>query len=259
MIDLLDRLCTPTTPGALLGAVHPDLGLGLRGCRPTGTVVRYVSHPEGEAVVIAVPTRLVSNGPNPAVGEMLSVALAVDGVLHAGSYRVLSVERDGSGAIAGSVRSRRLGAVIGSALGPGRAVTLLVPSGADDVVSRRLSEPALLGHRVWLDTSPGYTGIDLRDRAHDADTSPGDEAERRVRFSVDGLVASAGPQDRLLDVAHAAGLEPPTGCRRGVCHRCATRLRSGETVNTRDATLGRAGDLVRICVSTARTDVELEL
>ena len=65
--------------------------------------------------------------------------------------------------------------------------------------------------------------------------------------------------ETILEAAESAGLEPRTGCRRGVCHRCVRPLTDGVSRNSRDGTISAAGDTVRICVSTAMTDVEVDL
>lgn len=274
MLELLDRLFTPTTPGALVGSVHPDLGLRMRGSRPTATIIRAVTHPKGVAVVIAVPVPWLATVPALMPGAELSVAIAVDGVRHTGSYRVLAIGRTGEGPVSGPRRSPGQHGVTGSVLVRRRGITLLVPAGADDVGSRRLGEPAMFGQRVWLDGVVTGTGTHMGDRVHlpraDAaghgsdgrggeDRGPIGDSGISVRFAVSGVGAPVRSEELLLEIAEAAGLDPTTGCRRGVCHRCSTRLLSGETVNNRDGTVGRAGDSVRICVSTARTDVELEL
>ncbi|MFV0316861.1 MAG: 2Fe-2S iron-sulfur cluster-binding protein [Microthrixaceae bacterium] len=80
-----------------------------------------------------------------------------------------------------------------------------------------------------------------------------------ARFTTSDVEVDLGEGQTLLEAAEAAGLEPLTGCRRGVCRRCVRPLTSGMTLNSRDSTIGVPGDSVRICVSTAMTDVEVDL
>lgn len=64
----------------------------------------------------------------------------------------------------------------------------------------------------------------------------------------------------LLRVAEDAGLNPPHGCRMGICHGCNTTLVSGCVRDTRTgALIAEAGDVVQVCVCTAVGDVTLAL
>lgn len=81
-----------------------------------------------------------------------------------------------------------------------------------------------------------------------------------VKFAGSGVSAQADSETNLLRVAEDAGLNPPHGCRMGICHTCNTRLqagcvrdlRSGEIINEVDA-------IVQTCVCAAAGDCELEL
>ncbi len=84
-------------------------------------------------------------------------------------------------------------------------------------------------------------------------------AELAVTFTESGRTATLAEDQTLLDAAESAGLSPRTGCRRGVCHRCVVPLVAGVTRNSRDGTVAVAGDTLRVCVSTAMTDVEVAL
>lgn len=81
-----------------------------------------------------------------------------------------------------------------------------------------------------------------------------------VRFTVAGKTAQAGATTPLLRVAEDAGLNPPHGCRMGICHTCPRKLRSGQVRDLRTGAIhGEAGDSVLICVSAAAGDCEIEL
>ena len=84
-------------------------------------------------------------------------------------------------------------------------------------------------------------------------------ADLTVTFTESGGTATLAEDQTLLDAAESAGLSPRTGCRRGVCHRCVVSLDAGVTRNSRDGTVAVAGDTLRVCVSTAMTDVEVAL
>jgi ferredoxin len=79
---------------------------------------------------------------------------------------------------------------------------------------------------------------------------------RFVRSGVDVRAEDATP---LLDVAERAGITAPSGCRRGICHTCSTRLDAGRVRDLRDGRLLEAGAHVQLCVSAAAGDVTLDL
>lgn len=64
----------------------------------------------------------------------------------------------------------------------------------------------------------------------------------------------------LLEAAEAAGLRPAHGCRMGICHTCKCRKRSGAVVDVRDGRVhGEPDETIQLCVTTAATDVTLDL
>ncbi len=69
---------------------------------------------------------------------------------------------------------------------------------------------------------------------------------------------AAGDQTILL-AGEQAGLSIQHGCRQGICHECTCRLNSG---SVRDTTTGERidgqGQPIRLCVSSAMSDLELE-
>jgi len=80
------------------------------------------------------------------------------------------------------------------------------------------------------------------------------EASRSSRT----FVAAAGQS--LLEAAEAAGLRPAHGCRIGICHTCKCRKVSGVVEDLRDGRLSdEPGEMIQLCVSTARSPVTLEL
>lgn len=78
-------------------------------------------------------------------------------------------------------------------------------------------------------------------------------------FAGSDVVAAAGADTPLLEVAEQAGLTPAFGCRMGICRTCSTRLESGCVVDLRDGRTHEAGGHVQICVSAAAGDVVLDL
>ncbi|MEZ5238769.1 MAG: iron-sulfur cluster-binding domain-containing protein [Microthrixaceae bacterium] len=223
MEAILSKLTTPLEPAKLAQALHPDLGLGLAGATPTARVLGAEPDPRGPTgqylVHLAPAPRHRRSGPTVTLG------VEVDGVFHRRAFEVRSESR----------RPRRL--------------TLVVAALADDPVVRQLRGGSAVGRRVRLETAA------TRPRPTAA-RNPGGTG---VHFAASGVAAEARPGETLLEVAERSGLEPATGCRRGVCHRCSTQLLAGSTSNSRDASCGEAGDSVRICVSTATSDVEVDL
>ena len=82
----------------------------------------------------------------------------------------------------------------------------------------------------------------------------------RVRFGRSRAEIEANGRTPLLQVAEAAGVNAPHGCRMGICHSCDTTMVSG---CVRDLRTGRRidepGARVQVCVCAAAGDVELAL
>jgi ferredoxin-NADP reductase len=71
--------------------------------------------------------------------------------------------------------------------------------------------------------------------------------------------SAAGTQSLLVE-AEAAGLNPKYGCRAGICASCTCRKQSGTVENLLTGEVSDAPDeLIRLCVSVARSDVRLAL
>jgi ferredoxin len=80
-----------------------------------------------------------------------------------------------------------------------------------------------------------------------------------VRFASGGQVVN-GDGRPILELAEAAGLRPASGCRMGICHTCACPLVSGQVRNVVSGEVtSQPGSEVRICVSAAVGDVEIDL
>lgn len=64
----------------------------------------------------------------------------------------------------------------------------------------------------------------------------------------------------LLDALEAEGLNPPSGCRMGVCHTCVCPRIEGTTQDMQSGQTQSESDMaVRLCVSRACTDLTLDL
>ncbi len=89
---------------------------------------------------------------------------------------------------------------------------------------------------------------------------PVDAIGGRVRFAKSQLDAQADHQTPLLRVAELAGMNPPHGCRMGICHTCNTTLLSGCVRDLRTGKLlNEAGSIVQTCICATAGDCELDL
>jgi ferredoxin-NADP reductase len=89
---------------------------------------------------------------------------------------------------------------------------------------------------------------------------PADAAGGRVTFRRSGVACDADGQTSLLRVAEDAGLNPPHGCRMGICHSCTATIRSGCVRDLRSNVLvDEPGARVQLCVSAAGGPVDLDL
>jgi ferredoxin-NADP reductase len=73
-------------------------------------------------------------------------------------------------------------------------------------------------------------------------------------------VFTAAAGQPLLQAAEAAGLSPRYGCRIGICRSCQCRKTSGTVENLLTGAVSSAPDeLIQLCISSARSDVALDL
>lgn len=107
-------------------------------------------------------------------------------------------------------------------------------------------------HPATVDLRPSRTGPGRSDGAVGV-------GQHLALFATSDVVASCAGDTSLLEVAEAAGLAPPSGCRMGICHTCTTRLDGGRVRDLRDGRAHVAGEHVQLCVSRADADVVLDL
>jgi ferredoxin-NADP reductase len=88
---------------------------------------------------------------------------------------------------------------------------------------------------------------------------PADALGGLVKFIRSETQIEASHEMPLLRVAEEAGLNPPHGCRMGICHTCNTTLLSGSVRDLRSGKLiSGAGSIVQTCVCAAAGDCELD-
>jgi ferredoxin-NADP reductase len=92
--------------------------------------------------------------------------------------------------------------------------------------------------------------------ANDSD----DPARYSLCFARSGRTIESHPGESLLELAERAGLDPPYGCRRGICHTCTCRKLSGVVRNERTGAVSREpNEDIQLCVGALRSDVSLDL
>ncbi len=85
-------------------------------------------------------------------------------------------------------------------------------------------------------------------------------ASAEVRCARSERIFVAGPGEALLPAAERAGLKLAYGCRIGVCRTCLCKKRRGSVENlVTGERSDEPGEWIRLCVSTPRSEIELEL
>lgn len=81
-----------------------------------------------------------------------------------------------------------------------------------------------------------------------------------VAFTASGKTFTTQGSDPLLMQAERAGLTPKQGCRIGICRSCQCFKTSGTVENRQTGEISSApNELIRLCISSARSDVALDL
>lgn len=90
-------------------------------------------------------------------------------------------------------------------------------------------------------------------------TVPADSSGGRVSF-LGSTISVIDDGRSLLEQAEAAGLEPVSGCRMGICHSCTCRKTGGTVRNLITGKVSTAeSEDIQICVSVPLGDVEIDL
>ncbi len=88
---------------------------------------------------------------------------------------------------------------------------------------------------------------------------PAESSGGRVRFADSGIDVDDDGRP-LLEQAEAAGLNPESGCRMGICHSCTRRKTHGAVKNLITGVVSTAdNEDVQICITAPIGDVELNL
>ncbi|OYT94002.1 MAG: hypothetical protein CFE43_01300 [Burkholderiales bacterium PBB3] len=130
-----------------------------------------------------------------------------------------------------------------------RSTWLCGPSGLMDAV-----------HQLWIEQSIAAPLQSERFVAFTSlpATAPGTPVQVRFVTSQKGFTTQgSGP---LLVQAEQAGLSPKHGCRIGICRSCQCVKASGTVENLQTGEVSSApNELIRLCITAARSDVTLDL
>lgn len=126
------------------------------------------------------------------------------------------------------------------------------PPGLMDAASALYLEAGRANQVHHEDFQPRRAGVfPLRARGDDAPQLMLERSRRAIRVESDAS---------LLELAEQAGLHPPHGCRRGICHTCKCTKRSGTVVNMlTGAESDACNEEIQLCIHSPVTDVTLDL
>ena len=130
-----------------------------------------------------------------------------------------------------------------------RATWMCGPAGFMDAISAHWQAQALASPLF----SERFVGAPLL-----PSTAPGTPVQ--VVFTDSGAAFSTQGTEPLLVQAERAGLTPKHGCRIGICRSCQCTKTHGTVENLQTGEVSSApNELIRLCISTARSDVALAL
>ena len=121
--------------------------------------------------------------------------------------------------------------------------------------------PALMEEVERLWERHGLTDRLRRERFVAPTAAIGEGAtDARVTLVRSGKVFRTDGKGTLLEQAERAGAKPAYGCRMGICHTCKCRKHSGTVQNVRTGEISSEPDQeIQLCISVARSDIELSL
>ena len=125
----------------------------------------------------------------------------------------------------------------------------------------------MCGPAVWMDsihalwTNQGFTSTLQSERFSTAPMRTAEPGEPvAVACETSGVTFQTKDAQNLLVQAERAGLKPKHGCRIGICRSCQCVKRSGTVENLITGEMSSTpNELIRICISSARSDVALDL
>lgn len=113
---------------------------------------------------------------------------------------------------------------------------------------------------LCADRSRGFVAEGFTPSAPIESTASTDAQTVRVTLQRSGRELQISTGLSLLEALESQGLNPPSGCRMGICHTCVCPRVAGTTQDMRSGDIQSQGDMaVRLCVSRACTDLTLDL
>jgi ferredoxin-NADP reductase len=115
---------------------------------------------------------------------------------------------------------------------------------------------------VWTDAGIGHRLKTERFALPPRLSAPQGEPPAKVKVSLlrSGRTVTTDRSETLLEQLERGGERPAHGCRMGICNTCVCRKRSGVVEDIVTGAVSSEPDQdIRLCVSRARTDVELVL
>ena len=115
---------------------------------------------------------------------------------------------------------------------------------------------------TWIDAGIAHRLKTERFSAPPRLEVPAGAAPSRVKLALlrSGRTVTTERSETLLEQLERAGERPANGCRMGICNTCLCRKRTGVVENVVTGELSTEPDEdIRLCVSRARTEIELTL
>lgn len=227
----------------------------------------------GEFVLLAArPDRLLMIAAGSGITPLLAMLHALAGERHGGDIVLLQLSRRGAERVFASeldaLQSKLPGLRVHQHLSAEQGRWL--PEHLDTLVPDLAQRKTLLcGPQALMDAVAGHMGArGLADTLHmesfarprHARSAASDGAVRQVHCATSEHTFTQLPGASLLEAAEAAGLQPPHGCRVGLCRSCLCRKHSGAVRNLMTGQRSAEPDeWIQLCITAAESDLELAL
>lgn len=142
-----------------------------------------------------------------------------------------------------------------------RDTMLCGPPGMMDALAPRWTGTGL-AHRLKTErfAAPRLVALPVNDAPNDTPANAQAVPRPKLALVRSGRTVVTGSTGTLLEELERAGERPLHGCRMGICNTCLCRKRSGVVEDVVTGAISSEPDEdIRLCVSRARTDVELAL
>jgi len=114
--------------------------------------------------------------------------------------------------------------------------------------------------QLTADTAQGFHGEAFSQPILISSETTTDAPQVEIQLTRSKRTVSVPAGQPLLAALEAQGIYPASGCRMGICNTCSCTKQSGTTLHILDRDLNtEAGANIRICVSSAQSDLTLDL